>query len=139
MPAHGRNRGFTLLEVIAAIAILSIAFAALMKVAGSSMALTARADERTQAALRARTLLDSAFVLDDLKEGSSEGRFDDTYRWRLDVAAYTPPDAPADTVPRSAHLFQLDLDVMWGPAGSERHARFSTLRLVGIPPDGQPP
>lgn len=133
MPAfRRRRRGFSLLEVIAAIAILAIAFAALMQVAGSSMSLTARANERTQAALRARALLDGAFVMEPVREGASEGRFDDRYRWHLDVSRYAPPDAPArDGSVDAGGMFRLDLDVIWGEGASERHARFSTLRIAG--------
>ena len=139
MTYPGRQRGFSLLEIIAAIAILAIAFAALMQVAGSSMSLTARANERTQAALRARTLLDGAFVMEPLREGSSEGRFDDTYRWHMNVSRYVTPDAKpsADGAPAS-RVYRLDLDVTWGLADSERHARFSTLRMGGANPDGSP-
>lgn len=130
---RGRGQGgFSLLEVIAAIAILAIAFAALMQVAGSSMSLTARANERTQAALRARTLLDGAFVMEPVQEGATEGRFDDTYRWRMNVSRYRPPDdaTPDDDGSRGG-MFRLDLDVVWGTGGDERHARFSTLRIGG--------
>ena len=136
MPRY-RQRGFSLLEVIAAIAVLAIAFAALMQVAGSSLSLTARANERTQAALRARTLLDGAFVMEPVREGASDGRFDDTYRWRMNVSRYQPPgDAPADDAqagldPGGGGMYRLDLDVIWGQGDDERHARFSTLRLAG--------
>jgi len=132
-----RQRGFSLLEVIAAIAVLAIAFAALMQVAGSSLSLTARANERTQAALRARTLLDGAFVMEPVREGASDGRFDDTYRWRMNVTRYQPPgDAPADDAQPGfdagpGGMYRLDLDVIWGQGNDERHARFSTLRLAG--------
>ena len=93
---YARAGGFSLLEVIAAIAVLAIAFAALMQVAGSAMSLTARANERTQAALRARSLLDSAFIMDPVREGSSDGRFDDTYRWQLNVSPFNLGDATVD-------------------------------------------
>jgi general secretion pathway protein I len=132
MTPRPRQRGFSLLEVIAAIAVLAIAFAALMQVAGSSLSLTARANERTQAALRARSLLDGAFVMEPVQEGASDGRFDDTYRWRMNVTRYQPPgDMPAGDDGAAGGMYRLDLDVMWGPEGSERHARFSTLRLAG--------
>jgi general secretion pathway protein I len=135
----GRQRGFSLLEIIAAIAILAIAFAALMQVAGSSMSLTARANERTQAALRARTLLDGAFVMEPLREGDSEGRFDDTYRWHMNVTRYVTPDVkPAADGATASRVYRLDLDVTWGVADNERHARFSTLRMGGANTDGSP-
>ncbi|WP_426286470.1 prepilin-type N-terminal cleavage/methylation domain-containing protein [Luteibacter sp. E-22] len=127
-----RQQGFSLLEVIAAIAVLAIAFAALMQVAGSSLSLTSRANERTQAALRARSLLDGAFVMEPVREGDSEGHFDDTYRWRMNVSRYQPPDEkPAADGFAAAGMYRLDLDVIWGRGGDERHARFSTLRLAG--------
>jgi general secretion pathway protein I len=134
-----RQGGFSLLEIIAAIAILAIAFAALMQVAGSSMSLTARANERTQAALRARTLLDGAFVLDPVREGSSEGRFDDAYRWRMNVSRYVAPDAkPSADGGMPGRTYRLDLDVIWGTGEQERHARFSTLRMGGADAGGAP-
>lgn len=138
-----RQYGFSLLEVIAAIAVLAIAFAALMQVAGSSLSLTARANERTQAALRARTLLDGAFVMEPVREGATEGRFDDTYRWRMNVTRYQPQDEAPATDARPGDdvgggLYRLDLDVVWGQGGDERHARFSTLRLAGSG-GGNPP
>ncbi len=139
MRLPARQRGFSLLEIIAAIAILAIAFAALMQVAGSSMSLTARANERTQAALRARTLLDGAYVMEPLREGDSDGRFDDTYRWHMNVSRYVTPDMKptADGIPAS-RVYRLDLDVTWGVADNERHARFSTLRMGSANPDASP-
>ena len=125
----GRQQGFSLLEVIAAIMLLAIAFAALMKVAGSSLSLTQNAAAHSEAALRARSLLDSAFVGEPLKLGSSSGQFNSRFRWQLNVspsslAGNPPPNAPM-------HLYQLDLDVSWGPPGHPRSAHFRTLRLSG--------
>lgn len=132
-----RVGGFSLLEVIAAIAVLAIAFAALMQVAGSAMSLTARANERTQAALRARSLLDGAFIMDPVQEGSSEGRFDDTYRWRMNVAPFVPADAGVDPAAGGSRMYRLDVDVLWGDDGHERRAHFSTLRFAAVPGGAQ--
>nr|WP_255548710.1 type II secretion system protein [Luteibacter sp. dw_328] len=109
-----------------------------MQVAGSSMSLTARANERTQAALRARTLLDGAFVMEPLREGDSEGRFDDTYRWHMNVTRYVTPDVKPPADGTASRVYRLDLDVSWGVADNERHARFSTLRMGGANTDGSP-
>ena len=86
-----RAGGFTLLEVIAAVLLLAITFASLMRVAGSSLALTARSAERSEAAMWGRSLLDSAFVLEPIRVGRSSGRFDERYRWQLDVRPVQPP------------------------------------------------
>ena len=137
-----RARGFTLLEVIAAVLLLAITFASLMRVAGSSLALTARSAERSEAAMWARSLLDSAFVLEPIRVGQSSGRFDERYRWRLDVRPFQPPagapaNGPQPRAPASPlKLYRLDLDVMWKSAGHDYSARFSTLRVGGPQPRG---
>ncbi|WP_114240385.1 prepilin-type N-terminal cleavage/methylation domain-containing protein [Dyella sp. C9] len=128
-----RTRGFSLLEVIAATLLLAIAFAALMKVAGGSIALTRNADDHSQAALWARSLLDTVDITTPLQPGHTEGRFDGTYRWRLVVTPWNPPQAAGGNAP--FRMVKLDLEVIWGAAPREHTAHFSTLRLLG-PPGG---
>jgi general secretion pathway protein I len=128
------QRGFSLLEVIAAIMLLAIAFAALMKVAGASISLTQNAAGYTQAALWARGMLDSAFVGEPVRAGNSAGQFNKTYRWRLAVTPWTATGNVLPTAPM--HLYQLDLDVLWGPVSRPRSAHFRTLRLAGQTPTG---
>ena len=133
-----RARGFSLLEVIAAVLLLAITFASLMRVAGSSLNHTARSAARSGAALRARSLLDSAFVLEPIRVGRSSGKFDATYRWQLDVQPWQPPvtaaPGPQQGVTVSPlRLYRLELEVLWTSAGHDYRARFSTLR-VGAPP-----
>lgn len=126
-PVPRFQKGFSLLEVIAAIMLLAIAFTALMKVAGASISLTKNAADHSEAAMWARSRLDSAFVGEPITPGSSSGQFNEKFRWQLDVTPWnrsTPPNAPL-------HLYQLDLNVMWGPAAHLRSAHFRTLRLGG--------
>jgi general secretion pathway protein I len=131
-----RVGGFSLLEVIAAVLLLAVTFAALMQVAGGSIRLTQNAAAHSQAALWARSLLDSAFVLDPLHSGSSEGRFDAHYRWRLQVTPWTAAGVDAASPLR---LYRLDLDVLWGQAPHEQSAHFSTLRAISIAPGAAAP
>lgn len=121
--------GFSLLEVIAAIMLLAIAFAALMKVAGGSISLTQKAADYSEASLWARGLLDSAFIGTPIKTGSSAGQFNKRFRWQLAVTPWTDAGTPAPEAP--LHLYQLDLDVLWGPTSHPRSAHFRTLRLAG--------
>ncbi len=121
--------GFSLLEVIAAILLLAITFAALMEVAGGSIRLSQNAAEHSQAALWARTLLDTRFALDPIQPGVSEGHFDDRYRWRLQVTPWQAPGVTPAANATAMQMFRLDLDVSWGSAPFEHTARFSTLRI----------
>lgn len=134
--AHSRHEaGFSLLEVIAAIMLLAIAFTVLMKVAGTSLSLSRNAADHSEAAMLARSLLDSAYVGEPLKAGSRSGQFNHQFRWQLNVspwnqAGIAPPAAPL-------HLYQLDLAVQWGPSTHPREAHFRTLRLGGPASDAQ--
>jgi len=135
-----RAQGFSLLEVVAAVLLLAITFASLMRVAGSSLNLTARSAERSQASMWARSMLDSAFVLEPIRTGRSSGRFDQRYSWQMAVTAWQPPvAAPApgpqpQAVASPLKLYRLDLDVLWKSAGHAYSARFSTLRVGGPQP-----
>jgi general secretion pathway protein I len=122
-------RGFSLLEVIAAIMLLAITFAALMEVAGGSIRLSQKASDYSQTALWARSLLDSRFVLDPLQTGVSEGKFGHRYHWRLQVSPWTAPGVSPSGTPGAFQMYRLDLDVMWGSAPFESTAHFSTLRI----------
>jgi general secretion pathway protein I len=127
-----RQGGFTLLEVIAAIMLLAIAFTALMKVAGASIALTQNAATRSAAAMWARSKLDSEFVTAPLQVGHSAGRFDRQFAWQLEVAPWA--DAGTTAAGSLLRLYRLDLDVSWGPVTRRRSAHFRTLRLATAQP-----
>lgn len=134
------QRGFTLIEVLAAILLLALAFSALLGVAGASTALTQNAANRSQAALWARSLLDSAFVATPPQPGHSSGRFDGKFSWQLDVAPWDAgtenagASGQADTgVPQPLRLYQLDLEVSWDAPGRPQAVHFRTLQLVQAP------
>lgn len=129
-PGMRAQGGFSLLEVIAAIMLLAIAFTALMKVAGASAQLTHNAAVHSEAALWARSKLDSAFVEQPLKTGNSSGQFNSQFRWRLDVTPWTDAGVPLANAPM--HLYQLDLEVMWGSLAHPQSAHFRTLRMTGL-------
>ena len=86
---------FHLLEVIAAIALLAIAFTVLMRIAGGAIRLGENAAAHSEAALWARSLLDTAFISEPVRPGSTSGRFDQRFRWQLDVPPWRPGPTPA--------------------------------------------
>ena len=127
-----RQGGFTLLEVIAAIMLLAIAFGALMTVAGASIALTQNAATRSAAAMWARSKLDSEFVTTPLQVGRSVGQFDRQFSWQLDVIPWA--NAGTAAVGSSRRMYELDLKVSWGSLSRPRSAHFRTLRLATMQP-----
>ncbi len=150
-----RQGGFTLIELIAAFVIFALGFGILLQILGDAMRSTRQAQQATQAALYAQSLLDAQGIGVPLKEGSSSGDFDDTYHWQLNVLRYQPQAvagatmAPAMATPGRPELFQLELVVSWGNQYLQHHARFATLRSMlprpgaeqpgSIPPGNNPP
>jgi general secretion pathway protein I len=131
-----RATGFTLLEVLAAIALLGIAFAVMMQVAGGAIGLANQSADASEAAMWARSKLDSAYVVEPLQPGHSAGQFDRKFRWQLDVS---PWHAAAADDPTPLQLYQLDLQVSWGAAAHPHTANFRTLRLLSARPGAADP
>jgi type II secretion system protein I len=75
-------RGFTLVEVVVALAVLAIAFTALLGLHVRSLRLAAREQSYTQALLLARTLLTEAELAPLPAPGVSSGDFESRYPGR---------------------------------------------------------
>ena len=137
---HRRNqRGFTLIEIVIAFAILAVGLDLAMQIATSALRQTRQAAEQTQAALNAQSVLDIAGVGQRLKEGSESGEFEDRSRWELEVAPIEMPMSPKSPVETGAspiQLYRLQLTVRWGDPARERSAVFSTLRALTPDPNG---
>jgi general secretion pathway protein I len=138
-----RTRGFTLIEVLAAIALLAIAFAIGLGALGKSAQNAARATALDAAVEHAQSLFAEQGLMAPLQDGSTGGTFDDGMRWTLKVHALPRPAqgaaAAAVTLQQGGSmmaqaagidLYQLDATVQYG-AG--RVLRLSTRRAQAAP------
>lgn len=124
------QRGFTLLEVIVAFALLALALTLLLGALSGASRQVRQAEDRSRATLHAQSLLAQLGVGAPLRPGRDEGRFDARYRWTLQVAPYADPlAARAQLDPSSAQLLDVRLDVRWGE-GEGESLRWHTLRLA---------
>jgi prepilin-type N-terminal cleavage/methylation domain-containing protein len=85
--AEACQEGFTLLEALVALAILSSSLMAIFSIISNNHASQMRADTRWRMALLADALLQKAGLETSLKTGHWEGARDD-FAWNLDVAPY---------------------------------------------------
>jgi len=121
--------GFSLLETIAAILLLALAFGAVMHVAGAATEVTGHARELNRIAMLADTTLDTAGRRELLHEGTQTGWYDTRHQWRMNVSAQqTFPGQSPDL-----HVYRIDLDITWRDGHAERSAHFATLRLQDEP------
>jgi len=88
--ARNRQAGFSLIEMVAAFLVFAIGIGILMQVLATSMHSTRQSSDYTMAALWAESKLDVIGVGEPIEPGSTNGRFDDTYSWQLDILQVDP-------------------------------------------------
>ena len=139
-PASGsaRQRGYTLIEIIVAFAILALGLTLLLGTLSGATRQVRAAGDAGRAALHAQSLLDEFGNLPQPQhqEGELEqGR----YHWRFDVEPWTDPSprrSPAPIDPSAARLMHLRLQVAWGDGSPRQRVEITSLRLVLPKPDG---
>ncbi len=127
-------RGFTLIEVVAAFAILALGLSLVMQIATGGMRQARQAADYTEAALLAQSLLDTAGVGERLELGDSRGEWEEGFRWELSVAPYELEASDAspgvDPLTSPVRLVELSLTVVWERGGKQREARYRSLRAM---------
>jgi general secretion pathway protein I len=136
-------RGFTLLEVMLAFALLAFAMSLLVGMLANGLHQVTRAEDSTRATLHAQSLLDPIGVLEPIAIGESQGTFEGTrYHWHLQILPVDDP-APRQPIPTAPaaqdlappRLYRIALDVSWGAGQAGQTLHFATLR-ARTPPAG---
>ncbi len=129
-----RARGYTLLEVLVAAALMAMAMTLLLGTLARGSAQVRLAGERSHAAILAASLLSAPALDAPLVPGRRAGSSaDGRYRWRMDIVPYQDPHAGGGD--SRARLLLVGLTVSWGD-GPGQQMEWRTLRLVA---DREPP
>lgn len=133
-----RSRGFTLLEVLLAFVMLAAAMGLLIAMLSNGLRQVRQAQDETEAALYAQSLLDQVGVLEAIVPGQSRGEFGNgRYRYQLNVTEVedpmpAPESAVAPVEPVTAEgapkLYRVALAVSWGAGQPAQRLDFITLR-----------
>ncbi len=117
-----RSRGFTLLEVMIALAIVSIALVSLLSLGNRSVGVNGRLQKITQATLLAQSKMTETEVLAEqgsLSFQDDEGEFEEPfeeYRWRI---AYEDTPLPI--------VRQVTVTVLWGDENKNESVDISSF------------
>ena len=125
--------GFTLIEVVVAVAILSVGITVIIELFSGSLRLARTSGEYTKAVNYARVKMEETTVKPTMNEGIEEGEFDGAYRWQVDVKRVDilPPRIETDFKP-PVELFQVKVHVLWKSGTKERSTVLETYRTIKL-------
>lgn len=118
--------GFTLVEMLVALAIVALSFAVLFKVISDGLDRTRRAREEVLAAGHVQSLL-AQWEAAAPRPGTSSGKFADGISWSVAVEPYSDGKARADW---PVGAVRIAATVSWRDGGRTRTRMLSALRVV---------
>ncbi len=127
-----RRRGFTLLEVLVAFAVLAVALGVAFEIFATGLRGARSADALTRAVLIAESRLARVGVESELTPGESEGETDDGTRWRIEIHDQPAEDGDEERVvtPSLPILLDIIVTVSWGEAAGRQSFVLRTSRLA---------
>jgi len=129
-----RQRGFSLLEVLVAFAILSVSLGVLLQVFATGLRNAGVADDYTQATLYAESILAAYGRETPLGEGVHEGSINDRFSWRGAVSPYV--EGMPDPEKTRMRAYRISVEVFWRGLTQTRSVLLETVRLAPLEPVG---
>ena len=126
-----KNKGFTLIEVLVAVAILGVGLTVIIELFSGGLRLGRASEEYTKAVNYARIKMEEIAVKPTIKEGSEEGEFDETFRWQVEVkkVEILPIENKPDFKP-PAQFFQVRINIIWKSGSKEKSTHIESYRTI---------
>jgi len=123
------NDGFSLLEVIVALAIMAMGFVTVLQLFSGSIRSASLSEQYLKGATLAQSKLGELEV-NNYSVTEYEGIFPDekNYRWQLQVSPHT---SSLNSKENNIQLSEVTLNVLWEEAGKTRDIEISTLKVDG--------
>ncbi len=117
-----REKGFTLLEVIVAMALFAAGIVAISRLFTGALRLSGGARDASSAVVYARQRMEEALLLPDPSEGIERGTFGDSFRWKV-ATTFVPQEEP-----EPYDEIRVLVTVTWDDGGHERSMDLSATR-----------
>lgn len=122
-------RGFTLLEVVIAMAIVGLGVVTLLQIFSLGLRLGVKSAVQTDAMIYGREMMDEFLLRQKMDDGSERGSIQDKSRWTFQIQTVRDPSRTL-SLGSDWELKELKLDLLVMDAGRARQVQFNTLRLV---------
>jgi general secretion pathway protein I len=124
------NKGFTLIEVVVALAILGVGLAIIIELFSGGLRLGRTSEEYTKAANYARMKMEEISSQQDIVEGMKEGEFNNEFRWQVNVKKIDilPIEKNPDFKP-PVELFQVKVNILWKSGLKERSTSIESYKM----------
>jgi general secretion pathway protein I len=120
------SAGFTLVEIVVALAILALSGAVLLDQISNGIAQASRADAISEAGMLAQSLLARVGTELPLRQGEFTGQYSSRYRWKLRVS---PSGNATDARELPVRAYTIAAEVFWDDGIQERSIALRTLRI----------
>ena len=122
------KQGFTLIETLVAISILSISLVIILQLFSGGLRSAKLSDEYTRAIFYAREKMEEALLSDNFTEGILEGEFEDGFRWKIETAVdVSEEDEIEEKMPFT--IFIIKVNIIWEAGMHEKHFEISTIKV----------
>lgn len=118
----------TLIEVLVAFVILSLAMGVIMQIFSGGMRNARLAEGYSRAVFLAESRLAAVGLEQPLVAGEVSGQLSPDLRWRVTISPYDDGGV-ADQLLMSQRLYQVRVGVSWGDEGRQRRVELGSLRL----------
>ncbi len=120
------GRGFTLLEVLVALAIMAIATTLVMQLFSADLRAIARSGDVTSAAVRGDSRIREIIAEPSLEEKTWTEETEDGYR--MDIAVSEVMKPRTDNLP--VKLMEVTLTIRWTEGTKEKNLRLKTMKMI---------
>jgi len=122
------NNGFTLIEILVAISILSISLVVIFQLFSGGLKSSRLSDQYTKGIFHAKEKMEEILLSTEFTEEGAEGEFGDSFRWKSEIVRIEQAGDEEAKLP--FNTFNIKVDVMWYEGDKEKHFAVSTMKMV---------
>ncbi|MBW1678787.1 MAG: type II secretion system protein [Deltaproteobacteria bacterium] len=128
------DKGFTLIEIMVALAILGIALTIIMQLFSGGLCLARKSEDYSRAVFYGRQLLEEICLQKEISEREEAGKFEGDYTWKYEIKPYSVLIEKEENGGKgknfSLKIFNVRVTVFWPSGDKEKSLNFETLKTV---------